>query len=179
MERLLEEAAHLHPACPELLTLRDGLTAAQLPWGFSHDVSLSEIGRGLDAFEQALQALQAWRHFDLGWVRVANPEARVSAGELVAVAARTAGLWSINLSRVIETVDTPERFGFLYATTSMHVEEGQERFVIEFDRSSGRVLYLIEAVSRPRHALARLGWPLARVMQSRFRRDSHARMRQA
>lgn len=121
--------------------------------------------------------MEAWREFDLGWVRVANPEARVTVGELVAVEARTAGLWSLNLSRITETIDVPERFGFLYATTDLHVEEGQERFVIEFDRLSERVFYLIEAVSRPRHALARMGWPFARAMQHRFARGSHARMR--
>jgi uncharacterized protein (UPF0548 family) len=176
IDRALNGAA-LQPACPELLSLREGLTASKLPWGFAHDVSLSEIGRGEAAFARARLALEQWAEFDLGWVRVANASAHVRKGELVAVEARTAQLWSLNLSRIIETVDTPERFGFLYATTAMHVEEGQERFVIELDRSTGRVLYLIEAVSRPRHLLARVGWPIGRAMQSRFRRESHARMR--
>ncbi len=175
----MNHAAELRPDCSGPLSLRDGLTAASLPWGFAHDVSLSEIGRGEGAFARARLLLEKWVEFDLGWVRVANPSAEVRNGELVAVEAHTAGLWSLNLSRIIETVDTPERFGFLYATTAMHVEEGQERFVLELDRSSGRMLYLIEAVSRPRHLLARLGWTVGRAMQSRFRRDSHARMRRA
>ncbi len=176
----LNKAAGLRPDCPAVLSLREGLTVSKLPFGFAHDVSLSEIGRGEEAFARARRALEQWTEFDLpGWVRVANPNACVREGELVAVEAHTAGLWSLNLSRITETVDTPERFGFLYATTERHVEEGQERFVIEFDRSSGRVLYLIEAVSRPRHALARLGWLFGRAMQSRFRQESHARMRRA
>ena len=179
IEAALNRAARLGPACPELLSLREGLTAGRIPLGFARDVSLSEIGRGEGAFARARLALEQWAEFDLGWARVANPRARVRKGELVAVEAHTVGLWSLNLSRVVETVDTPERFGFLYATTAMHIEEGQERFLVEFDRSSERVLYLIEAVSRPRHLLARLGWPVGRVMQSRFRRDSHARMRRA
>ena len=54
-------------------------------------------------------------------------------GELVAVEAHTAFLWSINFSRITEIVDTPVRFGFLYTTTHVHAEEGQERFVIEYD----------------------------------------------
>jgi uncharacterized protein (UPF0548 family) len=110
---------------------------------------------------------------------VANPEVPISLGEVVAVEAHTAGLWSVNFSRITKAIDTPERFGFLYATTAAHVEEGQERFLIEFDKASGQVFYLIEAVSRPRHALSRLGWPLARAMQHRFATDSHARMRRA
>jgi uncharacterized protein (UPF0548 family) len=177
IEGALTRAARLQPDCPALLSLRDGVTISTLPWGFAHDVSLSEIGRGEEAFARARRALEQWKQFDLGWVRVANSGGCVREGELIAVEAQTLGLWTLNLSRVTETVDTPERFGFLYATTAMHVEEGQERFVVEFDRVSGRVLYLIEAVSRPRHALARLGWPVGRVMQARFRRDSHATMR--
>ena len=59
-------------------------------------------------------------------------------GELVAVEAHTVFVWSV-------------RFGFLYTTTSLHVEERQERFVLEFNADSGCVSYSIEAVSRPRH----------------------------
>ena len=47
----------------------------------------------------------------------------------------------------------------MYTTTAFHVEEGQERFVIEFDTESESVRYLIEAISRPRHILARIGYP--------------------
>jgi len=137
------------------------------------------IGHGEAAFIAARTAFKQWRHFDLGWVRVANPTARIALGELVAVEAHAAGLWSLNLSRITETIDTPTRYGFLYATTRRHVEEGQERFLIEFDPDTGDIFYLIEAVSRPRHSLARLAWPYSRAMQHRFARESHARMRRA
>jgi uncharacterized protein (UPF0548 family) len=65
----------------------------------------------------------------------------------------------------------------MYATTALHVEEGQERFVVEFDPESESVHYLIEAISRPRHVLARIGYPISRAMQRRFRRDSIAKMK--
>jgi uncharacterized protein (UPF0548 family) len=147
------------------------------PKGFVHDLSRSEIGRGLDAFVAAREAFQGWKQFDLGWVRVVNSIPRIALRELVAVEAYTAFLWSINFSRVVEVVDIPTRFGFMYTTTAFHVEEGQERFVIDFDPESELVTYLIEAVSRPRHLLARIGYPFSRAMQHRFARDSHARMR--
>ena len=95
----------------------------------------------------------------------------------MAVEAHTAYLWSMNINRILEVVDSPTRFGFLYSTTALHVEEGQERFVIEFDTASESVFYLIEALSRPRHILARIGYPFSRAMQHRFGRDSHTRMR--
>lgn len=121
--------------------------------------------------------MQHWRHFGLGWVTVANPEVAIRIGEIVAVIAHTAGLWSLNLSRIIEVRDDEANFGFVYATTSAHVEEGQERFLLTFDAESGSVDYLIEAVSRPSHPLARLAYPFTRAMQHRFSRESHIRMK--
>jgi uncharacterized protein (UPF0548 family) len=117
--------------------------------------------------------------FDLGWVRVANPDARIVAGQLVAVEVRSLGLWTLNVSRILETIETPRSFGFLYATTKLHVEEGEERFLLQFDPESGSVTYKLEAISRPRSNLARLGFPVTRTFQHRFARDSHRRMRDA
>jgi uncharacterized protein (UPF0548 family) len=114
--------------------------------------------------------------FDLGWVRVANPDARIVAGQLVAVEVRSLGLWTLNVSRILETIETPRSFGFLYATTKLHVEEGEERFLLQFDPESGSVTYKLEAISRPRSNLARLGFPVTRTFQHRFARDSHRRM---
>jgi uncharacterized protein (UPF0548 family) len=145
--------------------------------GFAHDICRSELGRGDRAFEVARVAIQEWKQFGLGWVKIANPYPEIYPGELVAVEAHTAYLWSINFSRVVEVVNSPTQFGFMYATTALHVEEGQERFLIEFDPESKSVLYLIEAVSRPRHVLARIGYPISRAMQHRFRKDSIARMK--
>ena len=173
--KLLASAREAPLASPHLLTLADGI-AGSLAQGFVHDLSRSQIGQGVQAFEAARDAFRRWEQFDLGWVRVANADGVILTGQLVAVEAHTAGLWSVNVSRITEAVDQPTRFGFLYTTTALHVEEGQERFVIEFDPESESVTYLIEAVSRPRHPLTRLGYPFARAMQHRFARDSHARM---
>ena len=114
--------------------------------------------------------------FNLGWVRVANPEAIIAVGQLVAVEVHALGIWSLNLSRVTQAVDSPTRFGFIYATTEMHVEQGEERFLLEFDLASGDLFYQLEAVSRPRNSLAWLGFPVTRSFQHRFARDSHRRM---
>lgn len=175
-EKLIEAARDAQPASPGLLTLANGVVGP-LPRGFAHDFCRVKIGVGGRACEAAREALQRWQQFDLGWVRIANPTPRMIAGELVAVEACTAGLWSINFSRVVDVVDSATRFGFLYATTALHIEEGQERFLVEFDPERGTVHYVIDAVSRPRHVLARVGYPISRAMQHRFQRDSIARMR--
>ena len=177
-EKLFTFAQQVSLSSPLLLTLTDG-PVGTLPKGFVHDFSRTELGRGRDVFVAACKAFEKWEQFDLGWVRVANGVPIVVPGELVAVEVHTALLWSINFSRIVETVDTPTRFGFIYTTTALHVEEGQERFVLEFDAQSESVHYLIEAVSRPRHMLARVAYPFSRAMQHRFARDSHARMQRA
>lgn len=117
--------------------------------------------------------------FDLGWVRVANPTVRIESGEVVAVEAHTLGLWSLNLSRILEVVDTPVRFGFLYATTQFHVEDGEELFLLELDPASGEVTYTLEAVSRPQSPVAFLGFPITRIFQHKFAQDSHRRMKES
>jgi uncharacterized protein (UPF0548 family) len=175
-ERLLAAAQQAPLSSPHLLTLTDGPLGTP-PKGFAHDLTRTEIGHGLDVFTAARKAFQRWEQFDLGWVQVANGVPSVVPGELVAVEAHTALLWSISVSRIVEIVDCPARFGFMYTTTAFHIEEGQERFVIDFDPETESVSYLIEAVSRPRHFLARIAYPFSRAMQHRFARDSHARMR--
>ena len=147
------------------------------PRNFAHDLSRSELGRGPEVFAAAREAFQKWEQFDLGWVQVVNPTARIAPGELVGVEARTACLWSVNFSRVVDIMDEPACFGFMYMTTAFHVEEGQERFILHLDPETGAVTYLIEALSRPRNLLARLGYPFSRAAQHRFARDSHARMK--
>jgi uncharacterized protein (UPF0548 family) len=175
-EKLLAAAREAAVSSPQLLTFAHGALGTP-PEGFVHEHFRSEVGRGLRAFQTAREAFQKWKEFDLGWVEVAYPLPEIALGELVAVEAHTACLWSINFNRIVEVVDNSNQFGFIYSTTAFHVEEGQERFAIDFDAESESVLYVIEAVSRPRHLLARIGYPFSRAMQHRFVRDSHARMK--
>jgi uncharacterized protein (UPF0548 family) len=151
---------------------------APLPTGFVRDHTRTEIGHGEAAFAAAKAAFRRWQQFDLGWVRVANPSAEVEADQLIAVEAHTLGLWSVNISRIIYTIDEEDRFGFAYGTTSSHVESGEERFLLEFYPVSGVTCYDLLAISGPAHWLAKLGYPYTRSQQHRFARDSHQRMKQ-
>ena len=136
------------------------------------------LGRERMCSTKPRQAFERLAPFDIGWVRVANPQAFIETGQIIAVEIYTFGLWTLNLSRIIDKVDKPHRFGFVYSTTPMHVETGQEKFLIEFDSATGDVWYELEAVSRPRHPLVQLGFPIARALQHRFARDSHRRMKE-
>jgi uncharacterized protein (UPF0548 family) len=68
------------------------------------------------------------------------------------------------------------KFGFAYGTLQGHVESGEERFLIEWDRSDDSVWYDIVGFSRPNHFLTRLGYRVVRRTQKRFGRDSAASM---
>jgi uncharacterized protein (UPF0548 family) len=146
---------------------------------FAHDRSRSSLGFGDQFFASAKRAFVNWKMFDLGWVRVVNAAAPIECGQIIAVEVHALGLWSENLSRILETVDSATQFGFLYSTTNQHIEQGEETFMLRHNPETAEVSYELEAVSRPRHFLAWLGFPMSRFFQHRFARDSHRRMREA
>jgi len=179
VERQIAQAGNLPSSSLKILSPGSSIDPAlRLPFGFAYDHSRSRLGQGEAVFQAAKQAFGRWANFDLGWVRVANPQARIAPGQIVAVEVHSLGLWTLNLSRITATIDTRNHFGFIYATTAMHVEQGDERFLLEFDPATGDVWYELEAVSRPRDALARLGYPVACAFQHKFARDSHRRVRE-
>ena len=131
-------------------------------------------------FDRARASLCAWRHFDLGWVEVFPRNASIDVGTSIAVLIRHLGFWSLNGARVVYRLEESDtRFGFAYGTLTNHAEAGEEIFEVGFDRDSGDVTYRLRAASRPRAALTRIGYPVARALQARFRRDSARAMRKA
>jgi uncharacterized protein (UPF0548 family) len=60
-----------------------------------------------------------------------------------------------------------------------HAESGEERFTVEWNREDDSVWYDILAFYRPRQMLARLGYPLSRLLQKRFAEGSKAAMLEA
>ena len=176
---LLTRAKSLpHNYAPPLYT-QFGSKQLQVPRGYLVDRYRTQIGQGAAAFVAAKAAMQQWRHFDLGWVRVANPEAQIQPGQIVAVEAHNLGLWSLNLSRILYVIDEPDRVGFGYGTTTHHVERGEERFLLEYHPASGALYYDLLAVSRPAHWMAQLAYPYTRSRQKKFARDSHQQMKNA
>jgi uncharacterized protein (UPF0548 family) len=159
-----------------------GATADQPPAGFVVDHTRVELGAGEPVFQAARAALLRWRQFDLGWVEACAPETPIQSGAVVAILARTFGLWSLNACKIVSVVGDSgpiRRFGFAYGTLPDHAESGEERFLVEWDPGDDRVWYDILAFSRPNQFLTRVGYPIVRRIQRRFARDSAAAMRQA
>ena len=165
-------------ASPRFLSIANGLLVDDLG-SFAQDRSRSVLGSGKNIFNAAKRAFANWQMFDLGWVRVVNTAAPIEYRQIIAVEVHALGLRSVNLSKILETVDSETQFGFLYSTTLHHAEQGEEIFLLRFDTATGEVSYELEAVSRPRHLLARVAYPMTRRFQHKFARDSHRRIRQA
>jgi len=154
-----------------------GATAETPPAGFVVDRTRVRLGEGEAVFRAAGDALRRWEQFRLGWVEAWSPDTPIRPGEVVAVMGRAVGLWWLNACRIVYVVDESgpiSRFGFAYGTLPGHVESGEERFLVEWDRDEDSVWYDILAFSRPNHLLTRLGYPLVRRSQKRFGRDSAA-----
>jgi len=156
-----------------------GATAATPPAGFKVDRTRIELGNGEAVFDAAKAALERWQQFRLGWVDVWSPETPLEVGQVVAIMGRAVGLWWLNSCRIVYILNEAgptTRFGFAYGTLPGHVESGEERFLIEWDRTTDRVAYDILAFSKPNHIVTRLGYPLVHRSQKRFGRDSTASM---
>ena len=143
------------------------------------DEAIVTIGRGRTDFDRARAALMAWKQFDIGWVETFPRHAPVEVGTVVAVLIQHLGFWSLNGCRVLYNVGGDGRFGFAYGTLTNHAESGEELFDVFLDPDSDEVRYRIRATSKPRAALARIGQPIVRALQARFRRDSAAAMKRA
>lgn len=156
--------------------------AKQFPPGFKVDQARAVIGHGQKAFDRARIALTEWKHFDLGWVELWPRKASIEPNTDVAVLVHHLGFWSLNGCRVVYGIgeeQSESNFGFAYGTLTNHAEMGEEIFEVLLEPESENVIYRITAVSKPRAALARLGYPLTRILQESFRQDSIRALRRA
>ncbi len=156
-----------------------GATAGTPPPDYVLDHRRTKLGEGEAVWRAARSALRRWEQFRLGWVEAGPPQTPIRVGSTIAVLARVYGVWWLNACRIVYVIDEDgpiARFGFAYGTLPGHVEKGEERFLLQWDRSDNAVWYDILAFSRPNHILTRLGYPLVRRRQKQFGRNSTAAM---
>jgi len=160
-----------------------GATATIPPVGYRVNHTRVSLGQGEDVFRAASAGLRSWSQFDLGWLTASPTDTPIEVGQVVAVVARKVSCWWFNSCRIIYVVneesphDRVWRFGFAYGTLPEHMGTGEERFLIEWDQAEGTVWYDILAFSRPHKLLSKVGYPLFRMSQRQFGRDSTAAMR--
>src|SRR6185436_2412783 len=156
-----------------------GATQTTPPAGYRHDHNRIRLGEGSEIYARACRALAAWKQFDLGWIELQRANTPIVVGATVAVLEHHLGFWSLNAARIVYVIGEEtegKRFGFAYGTLPDHAELGEERFSIEWSPSDDSVWYDILAFSRPNKLAPKLGYPLTRMLQRRFARDSMQRM---
>jgi uncharacterized protein (UPF0548 family) len=147
--------------------------------GYNLDHNRIKLGEGAESFALAVRAMQSWQMFNLGWVRVFQPDAPIEVGTCAVVIVRHFGFYSVNACRIVYLIeeDAPvKKYGFAYGTIEEHAERGEERFSIEWNRQDDSVTYDLLAFSQPNNLLAKLGYPASRMLQKRFARDSKQAM---
>ena len=138
-------------------------TMAEPPQGYRRERWSRSLGRGDEVFERAGDALRHWRvHKGAGLVVEAGGPPAV--GVVVAMAAPLPLGFVEVVCRVVDVIDSHDRFGFAYGTLSNHPEQGEESFVV-VRSADGAVNFEIVAVSRHRQLLARAVPRVARRLQ--------------
>ena len=178
--RLLEEIRAVHRETP-LSYEEVGCSRSVPPPGYVVDNNRVQLGTGAETFERAKQALKSWQMLQLGWVEPCWPDVTVREGELVGTLARACGLWVVNVCRIVYLSETESdschELSFAYGTLEGHVEQGEERFRVEWNRADDSVWYEILAFSKPGRWIAKVGYPYVRSKQRQFARDSLQVMR--
>ena len=105
------------------------------------------------------------------------PNAPIVTGTSVGILAHLPVLWGKSAAKIVYVIEEPRRYGFALGTLPKHIESGEERFSVEWLEDDS-VWYEILAISRPQHPLAKLGYPVARLVQKRFGHDSKEAVKQ-
>ncbi len=159
-----------------------GASKDKIPSGYPINHYRIQIGNGADAFVRAKNAIQNWTMYQLEWTRLFPAAAPIAVGAVVCVVVNHHFCWSINPCRIVynlEQTDKVERYGFAFGTLPGHSEEGEERFLVEWNRADDSVWYELLAFARPHHILARIGFPFVGLFQRKFARDSGRAMLEA
>ena len=159
-----------------------GATRSFPPAGYIVDHNRVKLGKGQATFERAVAAVRRWEMFSLGWMRICWPDTPIAPGQTVAALTALPGLYSLNICRIVYILDEDgpkRRYGFAYGTLPIHEGRGEERFMVEWDRGDDSVWYDVLAFSQPNSLLALLGYPVMRIVQKRFARDSMRAMTRA
>ncbi|MBU6340078.1 MAG: DUF1990 family protein [Bacteroidetes bacterium] len=152
-----------------------GTCKGESPRGFDRDHVYIFLGEGPAIWEAAKTAIRQWIMFPKGWTSIFPKNALQAPGQDLFMTARILGIWWVNPCRIVYTIDESDVFGFAYGTLPGHVERGEELFSVE-RMPDGSVFYHIRAFSRPSRWYVRASYPLARIFQRKFQRESQAAM---
>jgi uncharacterized protein (UPF0548 family) len=160
-----------------------GQSLGPTPAGYVANHGRVRLGHGEAIFNKAIKALRSWKMFSLDWVSLCWPESEIEVGTTVAALARHFGFWSLHPARIVFLIDNDDartrRIGFAYGALRGHGEAGEETFIVEWRFADDSVWYELRSFSRPGQSLTTLGYPVTRMLQKRFARESTLAMLKA
>ncbi|WP_433083428.1 DUF1990 family protein [Dactylosporangium sp. CA-052675] len=134
-----------------------------LPAGYLHVTRRVRLTAG---FAEAAEALAHWRPQRGAGLRVRTEAERAGLGVEFASGIGVGPLRLWVPCKIVWIEDRADRFGFGFGTLPGHVETGEEAFVLATD-AEGAVWFEVRAFSRPATWWAKLGAPVARLVQAR------------
>ena len=132
--------------------------------GFRKLKGTVDLGRGSGVFERAVRCIQDWEVHERAGLRVTPRAAVVAPGISVVLLMRHTGVYVTMACRVVSTINSEHQWGFAYGTLPLHVEQGEELFLVE-QVEDDRVNFTVNALSRPGHLVTKVGAPVARLIQ--------------
>jgi uncharacterized protein (UPF0548 family) len=153
-----------------------------VPQGYRRLQHRVTLGKGEEVYARAIRALYDWTMYTAGPVELYPRKLPVTKGATVAILARHFGFYSLNACRIVYKLDEKvpvHRCGFAIGTLPEHMQQGEERFSVEWDEATDEVSFELFAFVRARHLLAQLGFPFARRLQARFVQSAARAMQEA
>eukprot|EP01112_Ceratiomyxa_fruticulosa_P009711 TRINITY_DN2545_c0_g2_i2.p1 TRINITY_DN2545_c0_g2~~TRINITY_DN2545_c0_g2_i2.p1 ORF type:complete len:228 (+),score=34.19 TRINITY_DN2545_c0_g2_i2:55-684(+) len=164
---------------------REALSSDERFKSYDIDAKKVPLGYGYEVFQKGILALKGWKHFELDWITLLFPETPIEEGSVVAVLSWQVGFWVLSFCKIVYVINETDekaqtwKYGFAYGTLEQHLEKGEERFVIEWDRVTNAVSYEKLSFSTPQHWMSQVGYPVSRYFQGKFGEESCAAIQRA
>src|SRR5437764_12782597 len=82
-----------------------GATATNPPAGYVVDHTRIKLGDGEKVFAAAKMGLECWQQFRLGWLEATPEDTPIKEGQVVAILARSIGLWRLTACRIVAAIN--------------------------------------------------------------------------
>ena len=146
------------------------------PDGYRLDAFPADVGQGHDAYMAACNTLTEHVCHLIPELELYRTGSGMQLGDAVATVTRGLVCWSVQANRVSEIIKSDTRarirYGFVLATLPGHSLEGEERFLLEFDRVTNQVRFEIRTIVRPSAFLNRLLFPLIHRRYRQLRKQA-------
>jgi uncharacterized protein (UPF0548 family) len=149
-----------------------------MPAGYRHDRYETPLGHGAEVYTGSIHALRSWQAQRGAGLGVVPADAWVEEGATVLLLIRVGVLNAVAPCRVVYVTEGTSHFSFAYGTLPGHPEQGEVAFTIRLDADES-VRFQVVSFSRAVDRLARLGTPVARLLQKRVTRGYSTALEEA